>query len=145
MNKKSKFAIHLHLAKRAGRHYDLRFKMPDSKLWFSGATKKEIPLKRQDDKIIIHRTNDHTEKQALMLGTIDDGYGAGVLKIWDQGDCEILKWMPKRHIVLRFKGKKIKGIYHLLATSIIGGSKKWGSSKNKQYLFFKAKDQNYKG
>jgi len=136
---KSKFVISEHHAKRAGKHYDVRFKMPDSKLWFSSATKKQIPLKF-GDKVSLWRTHDHSEKEALMVGFIEDGYGAGQLKDWDKGKCTILKWEPTRHIVIDFKGRKIKGIYHILAISVIGGKKKWGDSKNKQYLFFKAKE-----
>lgn len=139
MKYKSKFIISEHKAKRAGHHFDVRFKMPDSKLWFSSATKKPIPMKL-GEKVILHRTHDHSAKEAAMVGYIEDGYGAGHLSNWDTGDCEIIKWNPKRHIVIIFKGKKIKGIYHLLNISVVGGREKWGPSSNPQFLFFKARE-----
>jgi len=137
-----KFAIHFHEAKRAGNHYDIRFQMPDSKNWDSFATKKEIPLHENDDKILVFRTRIHSEKEALFTGVIDDGYGAGKLTLWDSGDIIIEKYNP-RHIIVVFKGKKIKGRYHFLS-SYYTKFKDKSITKNQKYkafLFFKAKDQ----
>ncbi len=133
---KSRFAIHLHLAKRAGRHHDIRFEIPNSDLWASFATKKEIPLET-GKKILLFRTNDHTEEQALMVGKIESGYGAGVLKLWDSGDCIIEKY-SNQHIVITFFGKKIKGKYHLINLNQITRK----SNKERAYIFFKAKEKN---
>ena len=136
---KSKFFISLHHAKRAGKHHDIRFKMPDSKNWMSFACRKDIPVK-QGEKRMIYRTNDHSEKEALMVGYIEDGYGAGLLEEWDSGKCDILVFEQSKHIVIKFYGKKIKGIYHFLRYQYKGQAAK----KNQSYIFFKAKNQDYK-
>jgi len=137
MTYKSEFVISYHQAKRSGNHHDVRFAMPDSDLWFSSATKKEIPLEK-GTKVLLHRTPDHTEENAKFVGTIPEGeYGAGKLSNWDVGKCTILKWKPKRHIVIEFHGKKIKGVYHLLSTSIMGGKKAGFKSSRQSYMFFK--------
>ncbi len=139
---KSRFAIHYHQAKRAGNHFDIRFKQPTGTNWDSFATKKEIPLKTSDSKIIVFRTRVHSEKEALFTGEIESGYGAGKLSLYDEGDCEFERY-SKRHIAVRFHGKKIKGIYHFI--SIAYSKAKSANYGKKAYLFFKGKDDNYEG
>lgn len=142
MATKSRFAIHLHEAKRAGRHYDIRFKQPHGQNWDSFATKKEIPTNPKDSKIIVFRTRVHSEKEALFTGEIESGYGAGRLSLFDEGTCEFERY-SSRHIAVRFNGKKIKGIYHFISIAYSKGrSKNYGK---KAFMFFKGKDDNYKG
>jgi DNA ligase D-like protein (predicted 3'-phosphoesterase) len=133
MSKKRKFAVMKHEAKRAGLHYDLRFEKPDSNIWKSFACRKEIPL-NPGKKILAVMTHDHTEKEAMMLGTIEDGYGAGILSLWDSGTCEILKF-HNAHFTLKFNGKKLNGIYHLVSV----GNFRRRYYKKQQYLLFKSK------
>lgn len=132
----SKFIIVKHDAKRRGTHYDLRFEIPKSKLWASFATPKnvdEIPLK-PGKTINLVRTHDHKEDEAIFLGTIEDGYGAGNFTKFDDGKCEVIKF-TNAHIIVDFKGKKIKGKYHFINTFVFSKDK-----KNKRiYRFFKAK------
>jgi len=128
----SKFIITEHNAKKAGLHKDLRFQIPKSSNWASFACRKDIPL-TTGKKILAVRTNDHSEKEALFIGTIESGYGAGELKKWDSGSCVIEKYSPS-HIVVNFKGSKIKGIYHLINTGVIDKD-----YKKSNYLFFKGK------
>ena len=131
---KSKFIIVDHEAKRAGKHQDLRFKKPRGGLWDSFAVRKGVPTE-PGEKVLAVKTHDHTEKEALFTGTIDSGYGAGKLKKFDGGSCEIIKY-KEAHIVLNFKGSKIKGIYHLISTGVI--DKEYNSPK---YMLFKGKAQ----
>jgi hypothetical protein len=138
-----RFAIHLHEAKRAGRHHDIRFQIPDnSKNWDSFATRKEIPLNNPSEKILVFRTRIHSEKEALFTGEIKDGYGAGKLTLWDEGEIIIEKYNP-RHIIVVFKGKKIKGRYHFLSSyyAKFNDKSKTKNQKYKAFLFFKAKNQ----
>jgi len=121
-----------HQAKRAGLHYDLRFKMPNSNLWASFAVRKGIPTD-PGKKVLAVRTNDHTRKEALLTGKIKEGYGAGKLTKWDGGSCVILKY-GTRHIVLELKGQKAKGIYHLVSTGVIDKD-----YKKSTYMLFKGK------
>ncbi len=142
MATKSKFAVHLHNAKRAGRHYDIRFKQPNGINWDSFATKKEPPMRSTDSKIIVFRTRVHSEKEALFTGEIKAGYGAGKLSLVDEGTCEFERY-SNRHIAVRFHGKKFKGIYHFI--SIAYSKAKSANYGKKAYLFFKGKDDNYEG
>lgn len=133
---KSRFIVVEHHAKKARLHWDLRFVMPNSKIWMSFAVRKGVPLE-PGQKVLAVRTHDHTEKEALMLGTIESGYGAGELKKWDDGACIIHKYSPS-HILIEFKGKKVKGFYHLINTGVVKGQK----YKSQQYMLFKGKTLN---
>ena len=105
----SEFVIMEHKADRAGTHFDLRFKQPSGNNWDSFAVRKGIPDK-PGTKVLAQKTHDHSKKEALFVGTIPKGeYGAGVLKKWDSGSCEILKYKPTTHISIKFNGRKIKG------------------------------------
>ena len=126
----SQFVLMLHNAIRAGKHYDLRIKKPNSNMWASFAFRKEIPKTTKSNKILVFRTNDHTEAEALFTGKISSGYGAGTIKRLDGGSCNILLWEPKKIITIIFNGKLLKGKYCFL---VIG-------KKKNQYLFFKGKD-----
>lgn len=133
MSTKSRFVITEHHALKTGLHWDVRFRMPKSKMWASFACRKQIPLK-PGTRILAVRTHIHSEKEALMTGTIEKGYGAGTLKEWDGGDCEIEKY-TSAHIVINFKGRKLKGIYHLINVALSGGKK----YKAQNYMLFKGK------
>jgi bifunctional non-homologous end joining protein LigD len=128
----AKFIVVKHEAKRAGTHYDLRFEMPNSNLWASFAVRKGVPLE-PGKKVLAVRTHDHSREEALFLGTIASGYGAGKFTKWDDGNC-IVKKFTSKHIVVDFKGKKIKGLYHLINTGVIDRE-----YKKQNYLLFKSK------
>jgi hypothetical protein len=110
--------------------------MPKSNNWMSFAVRKGIPTE-PGKKVLAVRTHDHTEKEALFLGTIKSGYGAGTLKKWDSGSCIIHKFSPG-HILIEFKGSKVKGFYHLISTGVM--NKK--DYKSQQYMLFKGKTLN---
>jgi len=134
---KSKFIVVEHNATKARLHWDLRFVMPKSKLWASFAVRKGIPL-TPGQKVLAVKTHDHTEKEALFLGTIKTGeYGAGKLKKWDDGQCIIHKYKPG-HMLIEFKGRKVKGYYHLISTGVMDRKK----YKQQQYMLFKGKSLN---
>ncbi|MGD2073059.1 MAG: DNA polymerase ligase N-terminal domain-containing protein [Candidatus Thorarchaeota archaeon] len=129
----SRFVIMHHKAQKAGDHYDLRFKIPNSSLWASFAVRKGVPTK-SGQKVLAVRTNDHSQKEALFTGKIKTGeYGAGTLKKWDGGSCIIHKYKIS-NITIEFKGSKIKGIYHLINTGVINRD-----YKKKTYMLFKGR------
>jgi len=123
-----RFIVVEHKAKRAGLHYDLRFEKPNSSMWMSFASRKPL-TEAETKKLMLNRTPDHTKEDALFIGEIKEGYGAGILKKWDDGNCEILKYRKDKYIQINFKGKKLKGIYHLIKTGY----------KENSWLFFKGK------
>ena len=129
----SKFIVIEHDANRAGKHFDIRFQIPNStSMWASFACRKIIPIK-PGVKILAVRTHDHSQKEALFTGKIESGYGAGTLKRWDGGSCNIIKYSSS-HISIDFKGNKIKGIYHLINTGVIDKD-----YKGRKYMLFKGK------
>jgi DNA ligase D-like protein (predicted 3'-phosphoesterase) len=130
---KSKFIVVKHDAKRARLHYDLRFIMPKSKIWASFAVRKGLPDK-PGTKVLAVRTHDHTDEEALFIGTIKQGYGAGKLTKFDDGQCIIHKYTPS-HIILELKGKKFKGIYHMISTGVMNKKE----FKKRSYMLFKSK------
>ncbi len=131
----SKFIVVLHEAKRAGKHWDLRFQMPDSHNWASFAFKKTAPdLVKENQKVGISRTHDHSEKEALFIGTIESGYGAGVLHKYDSGTCDVLKFNSKS-MKVDFHGSKLKGVYNFV--QIKNFDKKADASR---YLFYLGKE-----
>ena len=133
----SKFVVMKHSAKKAGEHFDLRFQIPNSNMWASFACRKQIPLS-MGVKILAIRTNDHSEKEALLTGEIESGYGAGILIKWDSGSCEIEKY-SESHIAINFKGSKLKGLYHMINTGVMDDNGKNDSRGGKSYLLFKGK------
>ena len=131
MKVKSEFIILKHFAKKAGEHWDIRVKQPTTDIFDSYATRKEIPTE-PGTKILCFYTTPHTRKEAYYTGKIEQGYGAGTLKEWDSGSCDILKY-SERHIVIDFHGQKIKGVYHFIYIKFDD------KHKQKSYLFFKGK------
>jgi bifunctional non-homologous end joining protein LigD len=128
----SRFIVIEHLAKRARLHWDLRFRIPKSRMWASFAVPKGISLE-PGVKVLAIRTNDHTEEGALFTGRIGSGYGEGKLTKWDGGYCDIEKYTSS-HIILNMKGSKVKGIYHLINTGVVDKD-----YKSQTYLLFKGK------
>jgi len=126
---KSEFVIVKHEAKKAGLHYDFRFKLDKSDMWASFAVPKGVPEKIKE-KVLAIRTPDHNKKDALLTGTLSSGYGAGKFTMHDRGTCEILKYTD-RHISIKLNGKKYKGNYHLFYIA--------KATKQKEYFLFKGR------
>ncbi len=130
----TKFIIHNHGAYRAGFHQDLRIKIAKNK-WASFAIPKSIPL-FPGKKVLAIRTHDHTDKEALTVGTIEKGkYGAGKLSVFDEGSCIVVKF-TSAHIKLALRGSIIAGIYHMISTGVV----KRKEYKQQQYMLFKSKE-----
>jgi bifunctional non-homologous end joining protein LigD len=131
----SEFILVEHKAIKRGLHWDLRFEIPNSDNWASFAFSK-FPPTNPGERIYIPRTNNHSREEALFVGKIKEGeYGAGTLRKIDGGKCEVLKF-SNAHIVVNFKGNKIKGLYHFINMGVIRHN-----YKSKVYTFFKAKNQ----
>lgn len=126
---KSEFVIVKHEAKRAGLHYDFRFRKPKSKMWDSFAVRKGVP-KNPGEKVLAVRTTEHSEEDARLTGILASGYGAGKFTMEDEGSCEILKYSD-RHISIKLNGRKFKGVYHFFHIE--------QGTKQKQYFLFKGR------
>ena len=135
--KSNRFVLDSHNAIKRGKHIDLRFSIPGSKNWVSFSM-NQFPPSEPGKRIYIVRSNDHSEEGALFTGKISQGeYGAGEIIREDQGDCIVHKH-TKSHMVVEFKGKKLKGIYHFVSTAIFGGKKP--NYYRNVYAFFRGKE-----
>jgi DNA ligase D-like protein (predicted 3'-phosphoesterase) len=68
---------------------------------------------------------DHALSYAPFEGEIPEGlYGAGKVDIWDRGTFDVLEEGPDK-IVVDIKGRRAKGVYHLVRAAIGGNRKAW--------------------
>jgi DNA ligase D-like protein (predicted 3'-phosphoesterase) len=118
------FVVHEHHASRL--HWDLRLEMDGVlKSW---AVPKEPPLESNVRRLAI-QVEDHDFEYAKFEGEIPKGeYGAGTVKIWDRGTYELIEKADDK-IIMKMKGKKLKGGYVLI---------KFKKASGKNWLFFKA-------
>ncbi len=132
-SKKRIFVIHDH--KASHHHYDLRLSMDGVlKSW---AVPKIPPTKKGIKRLAI-QVEDHPMSYAKFEGTIPEGnYGAGTVKIWDNGTYELkdaegdpFGKKDSKKIEIIFHGKKLKGEYVLVKTN-------YGAKPEKSWLFFK--------
>lgn len=117
------FVVHEHFARNL--HFDLRLALDNVlKSW---AVPKEPPLDNKIKRLAI-QVDDHALDYANFEGEIPEGfYGAGKVKIWDNGKFDLIERNDKK-IVVNLKGKKLKGEYILL---------KFPKAGEKNWLFFK--------
>ena len=104
------FVVHEHHARRAGLHYDLRLELDGVlKSW---AFRKEPPTVKGVKRLGIPQP-DHHLSYADFEGVIEEGYGAGLVKIWDRGEFKLLKRDEKKIVFYAF-GSRLKGRYVLI-------------------------------
>ena len=121
MNQLTDFVVHEHNARKAGLHYDLRIRVEDVlKDW---AFRKPIPLESGVKRLGIEQP-DHDLSWLDFEGSIEEGYGAGELKIYDKGKIEILE-IEANKIVGNFQGNKINGKYIFVKSSGLKGWLIW--------------------
>ena len=121
-----RFVIQEHHAKKL--HYDFRLEMDG--VLRSWAVPK-VPSKKSDIKRLAIQVDDHDLDYIGFEGEIEEGsYGAGKVKIWDNGMYE-LESRKENKIVFFLHGKKLDGRYTLLQM-------KWGKD---QWLLFKTKKE----
>jgi DNA ligase D-like protein (predicted 3'-phosphoesterase) len=122
------YVIHKHAATHL--HYDLR--LEHEGVLKSFAVPKEPPLEKGIRRLAV-AVEDHELGYEKFEGIIPEGqYGAGKVEIWDSGTYEPVKFSDPE-IAIDIKGKKLKGIYHLIKlkpTPKFKGEKNW--------LFFKS-------
>jgi bifunctional non-homologous end joining protein LigD len=106
------FVIHQHHATRL--HYDLRLEMMNGKtpVLVSWAVPKNLPIKPGRPNLAVH-VEDHPFDYGSFSGTIPKGnYGAGEVRIFDNGTYEMLEQEPGK-ITFRLMGGRMQGVWHL--------------------------------
>lgn len=112
------FVIHEHHAKNL--HWDFRLESGGKlKSW----AVPKIPPQRKGEKRLAVEVVDHPISYAKFQGEINEGYGKGAVRIWDNGNYSLIEKSPKK-IVFMLQGKKLKGKYALIKTDY--GPKKDG-------------------
>ena len=127
-----KYLIHHHFARRE--HWDLRLEVDGVlKSW---AVPKEPSADPKVKRLAI-QVEDHPLEYGDFEGTIPEGqYGAGEVKIWDEGTYENIRSLPmaqalaQGQVEVLFSGRRLKGAYALIRFK--------GEEKN--WLFLKMKD-----
>ena len=105
------FMIHKHHARRL--HYDLRLERGGVLVSF--AIPKGLPEEPGVRRLAVH-VEDHPIEYASFEGTIPKGeYGAGEVRIFDEGTYEPLEWTDKK-ITIRLRGERLHGEYHIVRT-----------------------------
>ena len=111
-----RFVVQEHDATRL--HWDLRLERDG--VLVSWAIPNGIPMTPEDNRLAVH-VEDHPLDYIDFEGVIPEGYGAGTVKLWDQGTYEVEKWKPKE-VIVTFRGKRLNGKYVLFETR---GPKDW--------------------
>lgn len=129
------FCVQKHLASHL--HYDLRLEYKGVLL--SWAVPKGPSLDPKTKRLAMH-VEDHPIEYGTFEGVIPEGYGAGIVMLWDQG-----AWTPqvddvdaalkKGDLKFTLDGYKLKGSWVLVRT---GG--RWGRGDGRSWLLIKHKD-----
>ena len=114
---RKRFVIHEHHARRL--HFDLRLEM--SGVLKSWAVPKGPSLDPADKRLAV-AVPDHSITYGKFEGTLAEGtYGAGAVRIWDDGHYETLSDPQKQYdlgkIVFTFFGLKVRGGFALVQMS----------------------------
>ncbi len=124
----TRFVVHEHLASRL--HYDFRLEMGG--VLRSWAVPKGPSMNPADKRLAV-AVEDHPLSYIDFEGTIPEGeYGAGTVKIWDQGTYAVLE-QEKDKIVFSLAGKKLRGNFALVRLK--------KGPKGNEWLLIKQKDK----
>jgi bifunctional non-homologous end joining protein LigD len=107
----TRFVVHEHHARNL--HWDLRLERDG--VLASWAIPKGIPMDPKRNHLAVH-VEDHPLEYIDFAGEIPQGeYGAGEVKIWDEGTYECEKWRDDEVIVV-FHGERLQAKYVLFQT-----------------------------
>ena len=136
------FCVQKHLASRL--HYD--FRLEHRGVLLSWAVPKGPSLKPADKRLAM-RVEDHPVEYGEFEGVIPEGYGAGIVMLWDRGT-----WTPEIESIdaalekgeLKFKlnGYKLKGSWVLIRTGRTGRmGRTEADGESKSWLLIKHRDE----
>ena len=141
--KKSKqlfFCVQKHLASHL--HYD--FRIEHNGVLLSWAVPKGPSLDPKTKRLAMH-VEDHPIEYGRFEGVIPEGYGAGIVMLWDTGtwtpDVEdVDKALEKGDLKFTLDGFKLKGSWVLVRTRGWGG-KRSSSDDGRNWLLIKHRDE----
>ena len=116
------FCVQKHLASHL--HYDLRLEW--NGVLMSWAVPKGPSIDPKDKRLAMH-VEDHPIDYGMFEGVIPEGYGAGIVMLWDHGTWEsesedVDAALRKGDLKFRLNGFKLKGSWVLVKTHGFGGA-----------------------
>lgn len=132
------FCVQKHLA--SSLHYDFRLEHNGTLL--SWAVPKGPSLNPADKRLAMH-VEDHPLDYGDFEGVIPEGYGAGIVVLWDKGTWEpevedVDAALKKGDLKFTLKGVKLKGSWVLVRTRGWGSKSEAGESRS--WLLIKHRD-----
>jgi bifunctional non-homologous end joining protein LigD len=129
------FCVQKHLASHL--HYDLR--LEHDGVLLSWAVPKGPSLDPKTKRLAMH-VEDHPIEYGTFEGVIPEGYGAGIVMLWDVGTWkpesdDVNASLKKGDLKFTLDGYKLKGSWVLVRT---GG--RWGSGDGRSWLLIKHRD-----
>jgi bifunctional non-homologous end joining protein LigD len=129
------FSVQKHLASHL--HYDLRLEW--NGVLLSWAIPKGPSIDPADKRLAM-QTEDHPFDYGTFEGVIPEGYGAGIVMLWDRGvwtpeSPDVDASLRKGDLKFRLEGYKLKGSWVLVRT------RGFGSGSKPSWLLIKHKDE----
>jgi bifunctional non-homologous end joining protein LigD len=136
-----RFCVQKHLASHL--HYD--FRLEHGGVLLSWAVPKGPSLNPADKRLAM-RVEDHPVEYGSFEGVIPEGYGAGVVMLWDEGTWspepgfeDVDRALEEGELKLRLEGTKLKGSWVLVRTR--GGRyARNGEDDGRTWLLIKHRD-----
>ena len=133
------FCVQKHLASHL--HYDFRLEWKGVLL--SWAVPKGPSLDPKTKRLAMH-VEDHPIEYGTFEGVIPEGYGAGIVMLWDQGTWtpevqDVDAALKKGDLKITLDGYKLKGSWVLVRTSGRWGSQSGGDGRS--WLLIKHRDE----
>ena len=129
------FCVQKHLASHL--HYD--FRLEHNGVLLSWAVPKGPSLDPKTKRLAMH-VEDHPVEYGTFEGVIPEGYGAGIVMLWDVGTWtpqvdDVAAALKKGDLKFTLDGYKLKGSWVLVRT---GG---WGGGGGRSWLLIKHRDE----
>jgi len=135
------FCVQKHLASHL--HYD--FRIEHNGVLLSWAVPKGPSLDPKTKRLAMH-VEDHPIEYGSFEGVIPEGYGAGIVMLWDTGTWtpeaeDVDKALEKGDLKFTLDGYKLKGSWVLVRTRGWGGGKRSSSDDGRNWLLIKHRDE----